>query len=357
MRPVGEFQSSRKVGLVVLILTVILILGISGCAPTTVRPDLAKSEVLREEKIHNEMAVREIISLEQRIYQLYYPLALAAGPMCDDDEIQQEIGVRLGTIDVFGDQLKPAAKELLDSDQDGVIVFSVVPNSPADNAGIKDLDHLVSVNDIPANRINKSTLFQDGSVNKITVRRQESNLVFHVASETACNYKVRLVHSNAVNAYADGSNIGVNTGLIRILDENQIKLVLAHEIAHNIMDHIDAKVGNVLIGSLFDLVIIASTGVSLDLGALAGQLYSQEFESEADYVALYIMALADEPIDKTPDLWRRMSQLNPLTGNTNTSFWQSHPANPERYLTMKKTILEIANKRSSGEPLRPNLKP
>ena len=89
-------------------------------------------------------------------------------------------------------------------------------------------------------------------------------------------------------------------------------------------------------------------------GALAASAYSQEFEKEADYVGLYLMANSGIEIDNAPMFWRRMAAEHP--GNIKSNHAASHPATAERFVAIENTINEIALKLASDQPLTIELK-
>jgi hypothetical protein len=89
-------------------------------------------------------------------------------------------------------------------------------------------------------------------------------------------------------------------------------------------------------------------------GKVAAQAYSKEFEAEADYVGLYIMARGGLNIDKVPQLGRRMAAANPR--GIRRSYAASHPASAERFLALQKTAAEIHKKQAVGLPLMPEYK-
>jgi len=110
-----------------------------------------------------------------------------------------------------------------------------------------------------------------------------------------------------------------------------------------------------MLGSLLDIVA-AAYGVNTQgaFGNAAARAHSQGFEAEADYVGLYIMARSGRDIDNSPRFWRRMAASHP--GSIQRSGAASHPATPERFLAMEKTIKEIKKKERLGEPLVPEYK-
>ena len=88
-----------------------------------------------------------------------------------------------------------------------------------------------------------------------------------------------------------------------------------------------------------------------NLGAEAGAAaFSQEFESEADYVGVYHAARAGFDVSNAATMWRRMGTKNPrsisLLGTT-------HPSTAKRYLAIEKAVQEIELKRQAGLPLVP----
>lgn len=175
-----------------------------------------------------------------------------------------------------------------------------------------------------------------------------------------CNYNYAIEKSNNVNAYADGKNIVISEGMMGFANDDQVALVLAHEFAHNMMGHIDAKKQNIGVGSVIGTLLdsLAQTqgvntgGQFSSLGSQAGSIrYSKEFEKEADYVGLYITDIAGFNISNSPAFWRKMSKLDKRSIYATTT----HPTNPERYIGLEKTIKEINSKKSKGEKLIPNI--
>lgn len=179
-----------------------------------------------------------------------------------------------------------------------------------------------------------------------------------------CTYKVILDPKEVgLNAHADGQNVVINPGMVDFAtNDTHLAFVIAHEFAHNIMAHIAAQQRNVGIGAVIGTLgdaLAQSQGIKTEgalgkLGANQALLrYSPSFETEADYVGLYILARAGYPIEQAPDFWRVMS----LTSPDSIYVTSTHPNNPSRTITMEKTITEIRNKQAAGQPLLPNIRP
>jgi hypothetical protein len=87
----------------------------------------------------------------------------------------------------------------------------------------------------------------------------------------------------------------------------------------------------------------------------AGKAYSQEFELEADYLGLYMLARAGFDIAAGPQLFRRMGTEKP--GSQEKNYFSTHPSTPERAAAMTQAIVEIREKRATNIALLPSTLP
>lgn len=176
-----------------------------------------------------------------------------------------------------------------------------------------------------------------------------------------CRYNIAFApKEKGINAHADGKQVVVYPALIDFArNDNHLAFVIAHEFAHNIMRHVASQQENVMGGTLLGtLVDIAAASQGIDtqgqfgsIGAQAALLsYSQDFEQEADYVGLYILARAGFKLSDAPYFWRAMSSANPDSIYSSVT----HPSNPERFVSMQKTIAEIEQKKQAKQAILPN---
>lgn len=175
-----------------------------------------------------------------------------------------------------------------------------------------------------------------------------------------CYYYFDTSRDLEINAYATGKYIVITRGMLRFVqDDNELAMVMGHEFAHNIMGHIEAaeenRQGGKLVGTFLD-ELVGTRGAYQDSWSAKGEFvgaisYSQSFESEADYVGMYVAARAGYDIKKAVGMWRRMSVEEP-DGVYNAT---THPANPERFVILQKTIAEIEDKRKRRVPLVPHM--
>ena len=181
-------------------------------------------------------------------------------------------------------------------------------------------------------------------------------------STATCNYFASVVDNGTVNAWTDGSHIYVASGMLDFASDNDLALVVAHEMAHCTEGHITKKKTNILTGLALGTaaqMVLSSQGawygqtLGSDLAKYGASRHSQAFEEEADYVGMYIMARAGYSTKGVEGFWRRMAESNPIGSN---SLAGTHPPTSKRYLLLAKTHHEIELKKRKGESLIPSRK-
>ena len=346
---------------------------LTACSPTTqrVRVDSVAAEV--EARKQREVAVEAYLDDQKRLMRVSYPLQTKGADLCGED-IRYTTGMALANSStLLGEPFKETAETSYRLN-DQVQAVYVVPGSAADKAGVRSGDTLLQVGQWPITGTGpnavKETLSQiqaqskNGQPVRVDILRpapgknpipQKISLL--IIPDRACSYPVVLGNGDEVNAYADGQQVVVQRGMLRFAtNDTELALVVSHEIAHNSMSHIRSKMTNYALGSILDiaaqvLLKVPTQGLFGNVGASA---YSKEFEAEADYVGLYIMARAGGDIDNAPQFWRRMAALSPAA--IQSSHMSTHPATPERFVALEQTVKEIKAKRAAGKVLTPNLK-
>lgn len=92
------------------------------------------------------------------------------------------------------------------------------------------------------------------------------------------------------------------------------------------------------------------------LGDKGRRIYSQSFETEADYLGLYIYYNAGYDLEDYADLWRRMASELSIASIDHAA---THPVTPERTLLIDKVEEEIRQAQENGaqRPIWPDLDP
>jgi predicted Zn-dependent protease len=185
------------------------------------------------------------------------------------------------------------------------------------------------------------------------VRGPAANLC-HEMNVGVCDWRFQMSRSRDLNAGAMGyGQIVLNRGIVEYANnEEEVCLVVAHEIGHHAANHIARGTGNRMIGALLGVAVVVAAGAiagsnpsasttrsAAQLGATIGGLsYSKEQEREADYMAALILYRAGIDLDKARGLLVTMAAGS---GRMETTFLDSHPAGPERVAAWDRAAAEI----------------
>ncbi len=169
---------------------------------------------------------------------------------------------------------------------------------------------------------------------------------------TRCAWSVAYEPAATFNAFAAGRDAIVVYGGIFALarSEAEVAMVLAHEKAHHILDHVAEANRNAGIGAMVAdiLVSVGAVWIAEELGlplpaalvnglrrtaagagAQAGVLaFSVENEKEADALAARILHAAGYDLDEARGMIVTMGTLS--KGDRTPGFLRTHPAGPER---------------------------
>lgn len=347
-----------------IIISLVILSVLAGCATTTRTTSAPSERVKTEEQFQRELAIRASYDLETRLDSVGNNVLHAAVASCKD-KINYSIGMYFGNSFMYGKNKDAAEKVLAPFVDEYVRVNHVMPGLAGDKAGFKLGDIIISINgvEIPKGEIGQNAVtmalgeIKADSVYEIIHQRDDKKLKTTLRPRQKCGYALVLGPGNEVNAYADGKRIIISRGMMMFArDDLELSFVIAHELAHNVMSHIDAKTTNYIAGTVLDVIVSTGTGVGTQgtFGRMGAQAFSQDFEREADYVGLYVLANAGMDIEKAPAFWRRMAALNP--GSIGSNHAATHPATPERFVAMEETIREIRAKQKAGKPLVPEMK-
>jgi len=334
-----------------------------GCAgPTTQRTKPNEAAVAHEAEMQREIALQEILDDQYRLDRVGWPILKAGLQFCEDRKAKT-VGFKYATKHDFEGEYQDIAISKLGLG-DTLRIINVIETTPAAESGLNEGDILISVNsrNVPIGK-NASIDFakflktetEENSQLTFGVKRDGLNETINVIPVYACDYPLIVSDAEIVNAYADGNQIIITQGMMSFAKtDDELALVVGHELAHNSMRHIDAKRLNAFGGFLID-ILFAVLGANTQgaFSNMAAQAYSQEFEAEADYVGLYINELAGYEIKDAAYFWRRMGVKHPSSIEQNHA--RSHPSSPERFVSIEDTINEINQKKSVGEELLPNM--
>jgi hypothetical protein len=348
-----------------ILLTAVL----AACAQPTTRPiEIDQKAEEAEAQFQRELAFEGYLEDELRIKRVAQPILQSAAQLCKT-KVRYDSGASFTGTDGYGKDYESVVTKFLNIRGNELGLLHVIPGSPADKAGLKRGDKLVSINGwtIPdakeasqqlGERASEWLTKPDPLVTVYARRLADDSWQTQTATVTpvkACDFPAFLVMNESLNAFADGQRIAIFRGMLRFANDQELAIVIGHELAHNFMGHIEAAQRNNFLGTLAE-ILAQSRGVPTQgaLGAAIALAYSPAFETEADYVGLYVLARAGIDIQDAPKFWRRMAAASPR-GISQRGLIASHPATAARFVAMEKTVREIEAKRAAGQPLEPNV--
>jgi hypothetical protein len=341
---------------------------LAACAgPVTRQTNVDSKAEQRERDKQREIALQTQVDHMQRLYHVVFRTFHRAVSLCPRK--RPDIGLYPINLPAFNKRYHRAAKSLYRAGPN-IQALMVARGSPAALAGVRRGDVLISINTsrVPTGKksvarfrtLLRKQLKQEGIIRLVLQRHgadgKSRSVTTVITPVRICDYSFGVVAKDQVNAYANGKFVVLTTGMMRFANnDDELALVVAHELAHNTMDHISKMKRNSLLGTLLDIVA-AGYGVNTQglFGSLALLRFSKEFEAEADYVGMYMMALAGWDISRAPNFWRRMAASHP--GSNRSGFTRTHPTSSKRFLALEKIVSEIRYKQRKGMSMKPEMK-
>ena len=149
---------------------------------------------------------------------------------------------------------------------------------------------------------------------------------------------VKVVEDRSINAGSAGAGqFLVTTGLLRLANDEQLRGVLAHEIAHDDLGHparMQLVGAGVSVGAaLLEKVFPGSAMVAPIAGTLITSSYSRPQEFEADRHAVTILRRAGYSKEV---MIRSLSWIMQVEGNNGGGILSTHPATDERIRALRR---------------------
>jgi len=318
--------------------------------------NVSDSAIKEEAEKQRDLAVQAIVEEQERLARAHGKLATSAHCLCGKDLAPSTGAVFLSkpTSD-----LSPSYEKLYGITDNPTVLF-VLENGPASAAGLQPRDVITHINDKPVPTMESlgeiyKTLGPEEPI-RTRIIRNGTALAVEILPKKACKYPIVLGLGQVPTAFTDGERIVVTRGMMAFAkDDFELSLVVAHELAHVAMGHVDVKKQNIVADFFIQILAgIAPTGQALTsmFSSMGVRSFSQEFEAEADYIGLYVVANAGLPIDDAPKFWRRMGAADP--SNIKAKFGASHPSTPYRMLALEATVKEIKDKLEKGQPIEPD---
>jgi len=303
---------------------------VGSCASVETRLPVPNAAMVNAEAdMQENSAFKRYRTMSQRLDRVSSKILLANAPLCKKNSIDS--GLMTHSVKSYPKELRASAGRWL-SAQDAPRVFIVRENGPAAGKIVAGAT-LLGEQGEPLHAGSARVRAQLAAGRPIKAQNPDGQIVsYSPKRQLRCDYQVRLKFSGAVNAYATGKTIIVTTGMMDFVkNDNELALVVGHELAHNTLRHVRKSIQNRLLSGF-------------------ATRYTRPFEAEADYVGLYYLARAGYSLDGVELFWRRLGTSHPKA----IVEAKTHPMTSSRLLSIRMSAKEINAKRAAGQPLVPN---
>ena len=331
-------------------------------APVKTPPNVKTPTNVPEKKVEPSQdvsALSILIARQERIYRVAAPLMVKNAPLCRSFA-RPLLGFTAKNLYSYPAELAPAAESALKLN-DRLRVMQVLDGSGAMRAGIRPGDILQSIQEqaLPLGAQAESEaarllapLIKNATDISIVVLRQDQPIRLTIPLTAACAFSMEIGQAPQVSAYADGRRIMIPRGMLDFLSsDEELAVILAREIAHNILQHAASQQMTATVASMIDALL----PLKPDTAALASRgglrPMSAKADQEADRLAMYLLARAGYDPAATERVIGKIAQAYPASQNP--TYTALHPWTPERRQSIQTTLSEIRQKQTSKNPLLP----
>lgn len=276
-----------------------------------------------------------------RLAAIGHRLAVANAPLCD--RLQPAAGMVVHALAQYGAGERDAARRAFGFDAP-VAVEAVVPGGPAERAGVRPNDALVAVDGVAVAGGGKGIADRDRALDQLergdpaapitlTLRRGGAESRVAVQPAPACRARFELLLGRGLYAGADGRAVKLGERFFERYSDEEIAVIVAHELAHVILRHADR-----LDAAGVDRGLFKEFGRN-------GRLFRRT-EREADELGVHLLANAGYDPHAAARFWRtRGSEIDhgPFRART-------HDSSADRAEAMEAVALSIAGRPRPSVP-------
>lgn len=279
-----------------------------------------------------------------RLATIAYRLTTANAALCD--RLQPQLGMPIHALTQYGAASRPAVTAVFGFES-VVGVEGVVADGPAARAGVRANDSILAIDGHAQPGL--SAIGPDGAGDRdaaeariggggptvtLSVSRGGQQRELSVTPVPGCRSRFEVLLGSGLGASADGAIVQIGERFFQGYADQEIAVIVAHELAHNILRHrarLDAaKVDN---------------GLFAELGR-NGRLI-RETEADADRLGIYLLANAGYDPMAAPKFWREKG------GDIDGGLFRSrtHASSKARAEVLEAVAKEIAA--TPGRPIVP----
>ena len=307
----------------------------------------------------DEEALRQLVALQDRLDRVAAPLLVNNTQLCKENA-RHLLGFTAKNRYSYSVEYANAAQKMLNLNE-RLQVTGVLAGSGAARVGITSGDGLVAVEDKPLPQGENAErqaaallapLVGNRSHVKLGIVRNGRSQTLEVPLTTACAFRVELGNSDNVNTYGDGRRVLVTRGMMQFAQSDQeLGLVLAREMAHDILGHAAHRHDVATIAGVIDNLIRVHPDLGMMTGLAGIKPYSQEIDAAADNLGAYLAARAGYATADASAFWRRLADKTPIS--IPNGFTALHPATSYRIAAIDRAASAIRAKQAGHKPLLP----
>ena len=167
-------------------------------------------------------------------------------------------------------------------------------------------------------------------------------------------WEFNLIKEDIINAFCmPGGKIVAYEGLLPLISsDDELAVVLGHEVAHAVAKHSNERMSQELLAQYGAVIVdVALSNRSeavhaigntvFGLGAQLGVMlpYSRQHELEADYMGLIFMTMAGYDPNKALSFWQKMAAASANSGSL--EFLSTHPSDSKRISEIQRHLPEM----------------
>ncbi|MEN9924101.1 MAG: hypothetical protein RL268_227 [Pseudomonadota bacterium] len=294
-----------------------------------------------------QTTVAELLALQQadqRVADIAWRLAAGGGELCRQQNAA--LGITLHDAAQYTAEVRAAAQQAFGFSGSSPSVLAVAKGSPAALAGVRPNDVLLAVGGVeiggtlpdPASSTARMARYDPinhamraledlpaGLAVHVSLLRKKQNLSIFILPRTVCRSRVELAPGPAVQANANGLVAQVSGGMVEwAASDDELALVIGHEMAHNLLGHQD----RITQGKL-------TRGLLRGYGRRGREL--RDMERAADRLGTQLAARAGYAYRLAPQFWERLSRRAGLG-----ALWATtHPSAANRREHLEAVVREI----------------
>lgn len=304
-------------------------------------------------------ALTRMASMQDRLYKVAAPLLINNAELCKS-QARNLLGFTARNRYWYPGDYNEAAHVAFGMGE-RLQVTGVLAGSGAARAGLKRGDELISASGktLPTGPNASSSvgavfgpLVASQASLAMVIERDDKNRQLTIPVTRACGFVIELGNTDNINSYADGNRIMVTRGMLHFAQsDDELAVLLAKGMAHNILNHATLTRSTNTIGSVIDNLAMVRPDTSMLIGSAGIKAMPADLDVAADRLSLYLLSRAGYGIDAAAPFWKRLAGSYPAT--VLNSYVANHPATAARMAGLDKTVAEIKSKQGNKKTLTP----